>query len=188
MSGQCSGSASNLAGARSAGPSTGASWQLVPTRRQGRRSVESGRNREAHAEQPRPEQSRHDSTSPSTKNISPKLLTRWLADAPSAIEVIRLHATHGHQFESVHFATMWSRLGKHWWRDHMKVRPQDLVPLRQNTLRELGRKRTSVRHLANIAHALGKMRVGTRAEWTEMWEVLKAAFVDGLRDELSSSP
>jgi len=81
-----------------------------------------------------------------------------ISRSTSARELLRLHAKYGEAFDSIHFATCWSRLGKVSASDRTWLRSDDGARLA--TLREQTRDRVQkfdAQAVSNTAHAIAKL-------------------------------
>lgn len=118
--------------------------------------------------------------------LSPRMLNRRIASAPSVCEVLRLHQTHGADYNEVHLSTTWSRLGRVATapeRRRMLRDPSMLGPLRQQTAGSLLllRPRWGARAVASTAYSVSKLGLHGSL-WSQLWQGLGVASLPLMRD------
>ena len=109
----------------------------------------------------------------------PRELNQKIMQASSAAEILQLHAENGDGFSNINLSTCWSRLGRARGRERTEMLHRDgggrqLGALRHQTIATLDGWKA--RNLANLAHALGKLKVSGGA-WNGLWEAVAQASV-----------
>ena len=120
--------------------------------------------------------SRQARTAAPANGLHPKQINTRLSHARGADELLHLYGQHGPSMNDINLATCWSGLGRARGADRARLLGGDgerLWGLRGQTVQ---RQPTfsSVQGLANVAHAVGKLRPSGSA-WVIMWNELERA-------------
>ena len=103
---------------------------------------------------------------------NPRQLTAELGKARALPELLSLHQRHGDHFNGFHIAAFWSKF-KALARGELGGLSDRLAPVCEQSARML--PELNARAVANVAHALAKVRLVGRGPWQHVWAALPEA-------------
>ena len=109
----------------------------------------------------------------------PAALTRIITRAPSASELLLIHDRHHAAFNAIHCSALWVSLGRlarradGMERTWLRSNPRAVEHSRERTVAML--PTLQPRELANTAHGVASVGVGSAAPWADFWTRAAAA-------------
>ena len=116
---------------------------------------------------------------PKQAALDPRQITRHLGHARGLPELLFLQQRHGGDFNGVHVGAFWSKF-KALARGELGGLSDRLAPVCEQSVRML--PELNARAVANVAHALAKVRLVGRGPWQHVWAALPEAVLRSLGD------